>query len=273
MQQKRSRWVYIMLILMVLALLGFSGLPLISSIIEANQSGSQTQNQTVGISPEQQTQLEAEATGYQKVLEREPNNSNALRGLLEVRLKQKDIQGAIEPLEKLAQIHPEQREYSILLAQAKQQLQDYEGAAAAYRKILATYPGDIQALSGIVDLYLSQNQPQRAIGLLQDTLEQAKQNGDKPSESIDVVSVQLLLGEVYAQQKRYDEAIASYDRALEANKEDFRPILGKALVFQEQGKQDRAKPLFETAHSLAPSQFKDQIGQLASEQSPANSEQ
>ncbi len=266
MQQKRSRWVYIMLILMVLALLGFSGLPLVSSIIEADRSGAQIQTQPVGISSEQQVQLEAEATGYQKVLEREPNNSNALRGLLEVRLKQKDIKGAVEPLEKLAQIHPEQREYGILLAQAKQQLQDYEGAAAAYRAILAARPGDIQALSGIVDLYLSQNQPQRAIGLLQETLEQAKQNGDEPSASIDAVSVQLLLGEVYAQQKRYDEAIASYDRAREANKKDFRPILGKALVFQEQGKQEQAKPLFETAQSLAPSQFKDQISQLANKQ-------
>ncbi len=266
MQQKRSRWVYIMLILMVLALLGFSGLPLLSSIIEADRSGAQIQTQPVGISSEQQVQLEAEATGYQKVLEREPNNSNALRGLLAVRLKQKDIKGAVEPLEKLAQIHPEQREYSILLAQAKQQLQDYEGAAAAYRALLAARPGDIQALSGIVDLYLSQNQPQRAIGLLQETLEQAKQNGDEPSASIDAVSVQLLLGEVYAQQKRYDEAIASYDRAREANKKDFRPILGKALVFQEQGKQEQAKPLFETAQSLAPSQFKDQISQLANKQ-------
>jgi tetratricopeptide (TPR) repeat protein len=266
MQQKRSRWVYVMLILMVLALLGFSALPLVSSIIEANQSGSQTQTQPVGISPEQQNQLEAEATGYQKVLEREPNNSNALRGLLEVRLQQQDIQGAVEPLEKLAKIHPEQREYSILLAQAKQQLQDYEGAAAAYSTLLATDPGDIQALSGTVDLYLSQNQPERAIGLLQETLEQAQQNDDKPSESIDVVSLQLLLGEVYAYQKRYDEAIASYDQALEVNKQDFRPFLGKALVFQEQGKQDQAKPLFDAALSLAPSQFKDQISQLANKQ-------
>ena len=75
-------------------------------------------------------------------------------------------------------------------------------------------------------------------------------------------SVQLLLGEVYAEQERYPEAISIYEEATAADEEDFRPVLAKALVLHKQGQDGEAKPLLESAYSLAPSQFKDQINQL-----------
>ncbi len=256
-QQKRSRWLYVVLVLMLLALLGFSTLPVLSSITQGNQSLSRT------VLAEKQEKLETEALGYQLVLEREPDNQTALRGLLEVRLKQGDIKGAISPLESLAKLNPQQTDYVILLAQTKQQVSDYEGAAAAYRQVLASNPGNIKALQGMVSLLLQQDRPEGAIGLLQDTLKIAAQANSDQSNSVDITSVQLLLGQVYATQKRYAEAITIYDQALEADKQDFRPVLAKALVLQEQGKYEEAQPLFNTAVSLAPPMYKDQIKAMA----------
>jgi tetratricopeptide (TPR) repeat protein len=83
-----------------------------------------------------------------------------------------------------------------------------------------------------------------------------------------VVSVQVILGQVYADQERYEEAIAVYDEAMKAEPEDFRPIYAKAIVWQNQGKLAEAKPLFETAAQLAPPQYRDQIQQQA-QQVPA----
>ena len=256
-QQKRSRWLYVVLVLMLLALLGFSTLPVLSSITQGNQSPNRT------VLAEKQEKLETEALGYQLVLEREPDNQTALRGLLEVRLKQGDIEGAISPLESLAKLNPQQTDYAILLAQTKQQVSDYEGAAAAYRQVLASNPGNIKALQGMVSLLLQQDRPEGAIGLLQDTLKIAAQANSDQSNSVDITSVQLLLGQVYAMQKRYPEAIAVYDQALEADKQDFRPVLAKALVLKEQGKYEEAQPLFNTAVSLSPPMYKDQIKAMA----------
>ena len=270
MQKKRSRWLYLMLGIMLLALIGFSGLPLFSSIISENQIIPQPYSATISqLSPEQEVKLEAEAKGYQKVLEREPNNSTALKGLLEIRLQQKDIEGAIQPLERLAKLNSEQTEYTILLAQAKQQIEDFEGAAAAYRSILAVHPENMQALSGITNLFLNQNLPERAISLLQDTIAQAQKS---KLETNAVTSAQLLLGEVYAEQERYPEAIAVYEQAATANEQDFRPLLAKALVLHKQGQDGDAKPLLESAYSLAPSQFKDQINQLNKDWDISNEE-
>ena len=260
MQQKRSTWVYVVLGFMLFSLIIFSGIPLLSSIFGGERLASNSEMTLATFSNQELIKLEAEADGYQKVLEREPENDTALRGLLEIRLKQKDLQGAITPLEKLAQIHTEQNEYTILLAQAKQQISDYEGSAAAYRQVLATHPGDIFALGGITNLFLIQNLPERAIALLKDTIKLAQKDESETNESIDLTSVELLLGELYVNQERYNEAIALYDEIAQAEEDDFRPIFAKALVLEKQDDIEGAKPLLETAYTLAPAEYKDQIG-------------
>jgi tetratricopeptide (TPR) repeat protein len=262
MQQKRNRWVYLGLILMLLALLGFSSVPLVSSIVQANHSLVKASSASASnISQQIQAQLESQAKGYQSVLDREPNNHTALKGLLEIRLKQDDLEGAIAPLEKLANLNNNLTEYTILLAQAKEQIGDFEGSAAAYRQILASNPADLKALAGMTHLLIAQNRPEGAIGLLKDTIKETSAQAKNDSQAIDLKSVQLLLGQVYAQLKRYPEAISIYDRLAGEDKADFRPVLSKALVLQEQGKNLEAKPLFESAFSLAPSIYKDQIEQ------------
>ena len=71
----------------------------------------------------------------------------------------------------------------------------------------------------------------------------------------------MLLGELYTSQERYGEAISVYDEIAAANQGDFRPILAKALVLEKQGNIEAAKPILNSAYTLAPAEFKDQIGQ------------
>ena len=231
---------------MLLALVGFSLLPLVGSI--AQQASSQA-----GVVPSQSPQVEAQASGYQLVLEREPENQIALRGLLEIRLKQGDLEGATAPLEQLVELHPEQTEYVVLLAQVKQRLGDEEGAVDAYYTALAKQPDNVEVLQAIVDLLLSQDRAPEAIALLQNTL-------DEQADGQLDASVQMLLGVVLATQKRYDEAIALYDQIWDAHPDDFRPILAKALALTEQG--NDASPLFEQAKALAPPRYQGQIDAL-----------
>lgn len=254
MQKKRSPWISVTLGLMLFSLIIFSGLPLVNSIVRGNGliAGDRS---VAAISPQMNAQLEAEANGYQKVLLREPQNETALRELLSIRLQQQDIDSAIAPLTTLAQIHPEQPQYGILLGQAKQYREDTEGAASAYYDVLAYEPGNVMALGGLVNLFLNQNLPERAIALLQNTIDSATSTDN----NFDLNSIQLLLGEVYTEAKKYTEAINIYDEIAQADEADFRPLMAKALVLQEQGKAEAAKPLLESAYELAPAEFKDQI--------------
>lgn len=256
-QEKRSRWVSVSVILMLLALISFSILPLVNSIAQEGRVLDRDRSEVT----QSQKNLETKALGYQLVLEREPDNQNALKGLLEVKLQQSDLKGAIAPLEKLASLNPQQTEYTILLAQAKQQVEDYEGAIGAYRTILASQPRDIQALKGLTDLLLLQSRGTEAINLAQKTLVDALK--DKSIDVSTTTSLQLLEGEIYVKQDRYAEALTVYERAIKSNEQDFRPVLAKALLLQKQDKKTEAEPLFEQAVSLAPVEFKDQIKKMA----------
>ncbi len=186
--QKRGRWIINgLLILAVFAFVGFSFLPILGEVFKEDQpSVSQTAPSVQAQATAIQQDLQARAKGYELVLQREPDNQTALRGLLSARqqlaqLGLGDIKDTIPPLEKLAKLNP------------------------------------------------------------------------------DDFAAQLDLGSVYAQQQRYDDAIAVFDRAIKTNKEDYRLLLAKGIVLQEQGKTAEAKSLFASAADLAPPELKEQV--------------
>jgi len=67
-------------------------------------------------------QLKVQASGYEKVLAREPNNINALSALLQIHLQTGDLQGAIAPLNKLMAMYPEDPNLLALRTQIQQEL-------------------------------------------------------------------------------------------------------------------------------------------------------
>jgi tetratricopeptide (TPR) repeat protein len=269
--ESRNRWlVKVVLVLAVIGFVGVSMVPIIAAFSDTQYSRQNFSSTKGTSSSDQKSKLEDASRGYEQVLQREPENQTALRGLLETRLQLLslgvgEIQGVIEPLEKLAKLNPEQTKYAVLLAQAKQQIGDKEGAAQAYRSILETKPGDLNALQGMIALLLEQKRPEAAIGLLQDTLSKATQANKNESGSVDTIAVQVMLGNLHASQKRYDQASVAYDQAIKSAPNDFRPILAKAMVLKEQGKSKEAKPLFSKAATLAPAQYKDEINKRATE--------
>ncbi len=70
----------------------------------------------------QNAQLKAQVKGYELVLQREPDNQLALQGLVQARLQMKDFQGAVEPMEKLVKLNPNNAQYKALLAGIKQRV-------------------------------------------------------------------------------------------------------------------------------------------------------
>ncbi len=262
MANKQNRWLTgLVMAIGVIAFFGFSVVLPFSGAFQQKPTGTASPSPRPSTSPT--ADLEAQAKGYEMVLQREPNNQTALRGLVETRIQQGKLDAVLDPIQKLAELNPDQPDYGILLAQTKQRLGDREKAAELYRGILQKHPGNVNALKGLSDLLLEQQRPEAAVALLQDTLKSAEETNKAQPGTVDTATVQLLLGEVYARQDRFDEALAIYDQATQANAQDFRPVLGKALVLKAQGKTEQAKPLFASAAALAPAQFKDQINKLA----------
>jgi tetratricopeptide (TPR) repeat protein len=260
-EKQRNRWlINAFLLVCVTTFVGIALIPLLGGL---RPPAATVAPDAAGLKPEERLRLEDQAKGFAAVLQREPDNQSALRSLIEVQGQLGKAAEAIAPLEKLAKLNPQETGYAVLLAQLKQQTGDREGAAKVYREVLAVNPGDLKAVRGLVSLLLKQKRPEAAIGLLQDTIKQApKFNATKPN-SVDIPSINLILGQVYFDQKRFDEAIAVYEGIQKLDPQDFRPVLAKALVLKEQGKPEAAQPLFDSASALAPPQYKDEINRLA----------
>jgi cytochrome c-type biogenesis protein CcmH/NrfG len=68
----------------------------------------------------QLSQLEAVESGYEQVLQREPDNQFALQKLVDIRIQKNDLPGAIAPMEKLVKLNPDNAQYKTLLEVIKQ---------------------------------------------------------------------------------------------------------------------------------------------------------
>ncbi len=255
-----KRWLVTgVLVIVTLGFLGVSIAPLVSSILTPQPINNPIASEQTTESSRIKIQIE----GFEAVLKREPKNETALRGLLELRLKLKDIKGTVEPLVALANAYPEKSEYRLFLAKTRLQLQDRQGAIADYQKVLTTKPGDLEALQTIVAIQLQEKKPEAAIGILDETIKSAETANKVQPDSVDKPAVQWLLGNVYGSLKRYDQAIAIYDQIAKENPKDFRPFVGRAQVKRAEGKEKEAIALYAEAAKLAPPQFKDKVNELA----------
>ncbi|WP_338429327.1 tetratricopeptide repeat protein [Synechococcus elongatus] len=251
-QSRRQRWVDGLLGASLIALVIAAALPLLLPLLRPTGTNS----------PRDRELAAAQANAYQTVLQRDPDNLSALRSLIGVYLQQQQLQAAIAPLQRLAKLQPQQPAYRVLLAQTQAQLGDREAAAQTYRQILEKAPTNLEALRGFTRLLLDQNQPTAAVDLLQKARQTSK------ISPADQVSIDLMLAQVYANQGQIADAIALYDRSIQSNSRDFRPLLAKALLLQQQGDSQKAAPIFREAIAIAPAQYRDQIQQLAPKAAP-----
>lgn len=109
----------ILIVALGFSFLGFLALPFASIFRSSSQQSDEIANpETASI----EQQLQAQERGYELVLEREPENPVALQGLVETRLQMNDLEGVMEPMEKLVELYPEQVELKAFLAAVKQQV-------------------------------------------------------------------------------------------------------------------------------------------------------
>jgi cytochrome c-type biogenesis protein CcmH/NrfG len=109
-------------ILVILSGLAFAGSTVLGmvSLLTTDIQASKDTSKTAAASKD--AQLKAQAQGYELVLQREPENQVALQGLVQTRLQMNDLQGAVEPMEKLVKLNPDNPQYKALLAEIKKRV-------------------------------------------------------------------------------------------------------------------------------------------------------
>lgn len=270
---RRKIFTLIVLVIGIVPFLVISLAPLVGSIFQTGPTAPISTPSPTGQAANSVKKYEAEETGYQAVLEREPDNVAALEGLINARLQliglgQRPVDVIIAPLERLTTLNPAEPQYAVLLAQAQEQIDQPEVAARTYETVLEKHPNNINALRGLAQLELKQDRPEAAIGLVNGAIQSLKTAPETPESRENLLAMNLILGDVYMAQANYSQAFTHFTRLAQEFPNDFRPILGQAIALKSEGKTADAAPLFSQAESLAPAQVKDQIKRLAAANLP-----
>jgi predicted Zn-dependent protease len=201
--------------------------------------------------------LQAEVEGYQEVLKREPENVNALRGLVDLQLQLQQPAEAIAPLAKLVELEPDNLSLGIMLGRLKVEAGDSQGAIAQFQAMHSKHPKDDEILKELVNAEVDAGNTKQAISLMQKRLK----------ETPDSLDLQLQMATVYTRADQQSEAIKIYDKLIGQDPSDFRPVLGKAIALSadqaDEATRKDAKSLFNKAVSLASPQQRPQIERIA----------
>lgn len=109
-------------ILVILSGIAFAGSTVIGMAELFTNTSHKNQNTPTTVAQSKDLKLKEQERGYELVIKREPNNQLALQGLVQTRLQMNDLKGAVEPMEKLVKLNPDNPEYKALLAGIKQRL-------------------------------------------------------------------------------------------------------------------------------------------------------
>jgi thioredoxin-like negative regulator of GroEL len=116
----KNKFTKIFVILAGLAFLGSSVAGLSGSIGSSMNEPAATEKATQS----QNAQLAAEEKGFVAVLQREPKNQTALKGLISIRLHRGDIDGTKTALAQLVKLDPTNQQYKDLLTAIDKQVAD-----------------------------------------------------------------------------------------------------------------------------------------------------
>ncbi|XP_009130751.1 protein SLOW GREEN 1, chloroplastic [Brassica rapa] len=197
---------------------------------------------TESIESDQESSLE-------KHLATNPNDSEALQSLMKIKLQSKNLDQALEILNRLISLDPEEQEWRILKAQVQTYGGDFDSATKGFEEILAKDPLRVEAYHGLVMAYSeSESKLSELEGRIGEAIERCKRE-DKKKDFRDFM---LLIAQIRVMEGNPSEALRVYEELVKDEPRDFRPYLCQGLIYTLLKKKDEAEKQFEQFRRLVP---------------------
>lgn len=123
----------------------FLGSTVFIAINLLSNPGSKSEAIASSTANDQEQRLRTVENGYLSVLNREPNNQTALKGLVDTRLQLKNLDGAIESLKRLVELNPQETFFLEKLAQLYLEKDDQKQAKNTIEKLALLSPQKYEA--------------------------------------------------------------------------------------------------------------------------------
>src|SRR6185312_7527679 len=162
---------------------------------------------------------------FQKALDQDSGNEDALSGLAMVYADSGDARRASDLLEKLTKKDPSPRSFA-MLATSYEQMHDYSLAATAYRQALKLDPARVEIKQALAQDLLLSNQLDEALNLYQEIVKANPQDAQS----------YLRMSQIYRQQKKFDLARQSSDKAKAIDPDSLEIRYNEVTILESEGK-------------------------------------
>lgn len=206
---------------------------------------------TVETTPNDAAADEEREKYFEEHLLSNPDDIEALRNLMEVRIKNRKMQEAIAVLEKLIELEPNEVEWPLMKSHLYIYTGDVESAKRGFSEIISKDPFRVEAYHGLV-MAESQDESSGELEQIESRIEDAMKMCKKEDKKNDLRDFKLLLAQIRVIEGKYDEALKLYQDLVREEPRDFRPYLCQGIIYTLLRKNDDAEKSFEKYRRLVP---------------------
>ncbi|KFK36629.1 hypothetical protein AALP_AA4G149000 [Arabis alpina] len=193
--------------------------------------------------------FEEEERSLEEFLVSNPKDVDSLRSLMEVKIKSRKLIEAVEVIDRLIELEPEEKEWPILKANIFSHSGDLESAKNGFEEILAKDPLRVEAYHGLV-MVVSESGEE--LNVVEKRIHEAMEKCKKEKNRKDLRDFKLLVAQIRVIEGKHNEALKLYQELVKEEPRDFRPYLCQGIIYTVLKKQDEADKQFEKFRRLVP---------------------
>uniref|UniRef100_A0A5B6YP82 Uncharacterized protein n=1 Tax=Davidia involucrata TaxID=16924 RepID=A0A5B6YP82_DAVIN len=191
----------------------------------------------------------------EKILEEhllsQPDDVQTLRNLMEVKIKSRKVDEAIDIIERLIKLEPNDVEWPLLKAHLYCYSGELELAKSVFSEILSKDPLRVEAYHGLV-MAASQADSGRELKEIEKRIEVGMEMCKKVNKKEDMRDFKLLIAQIRVIEGNYNDALKVYQELVKEEPRDFRPYLCQGIIYTLLRKKDEAEKQFQKYRRLVP---------------------
>ncbi|XP_016481048.1 protein SLOW GREEN 1, chloroplastic [Nicotiana tabacum] len=199
----------------------------------------------------QEDNSEEEEEMYVKLLEKNERDVEALKTIVNVKMRKGKTKEALKYVEKLIEVQPREMEWRLLQALCYEMTGQLSKAKSLFKEILKQRPLLLRALHGLAMVMHKNFEGPAVFEMLSDALEVARREKRVNEER----NIKILVAQMHVVKGELEEALQKFQHLVKENPRDFRPYLCQGIVYSLLDKKKEANEQFEIYRSLVPEEF------------------
>ncbi|GMH06654.1 hypothetical protein Nepgr_008494 [Nepenthes gracilis] len=178
---------------------------------------------------------------YMKLLEQDPRNVEALKVLINGKMRKGKIKEAVKDVERLIDIEPDEVEWRLLQALCYEMAGQLSKAKRLFKEILKERPLMLRALHGLAMVMHKNHEGSAVFEMLNKALELASRERRVTEER----NIRILIAQLIVIKGDLDGGLKKFQDLVNDNPRDFRPYLCQGIIYSLQDKKKEAEEQFE----------------------------